>query len=372
MNAKLVEGIANAVLYEGYMLYPYRPSALKNRQRWNFGVLYPRPWAEIQKGADSWRMQTECLAYGSNAAVVEIRVRFLQAISRQIGKPLPGKASDTSPQNAEPKFEFVESLQVGDKALCSWQEAMERDVVIPTTRLADLPAGPLKQNFNFTATREIEPIKDETGSVAAFIVRTRENISGSVELRAEERASGLVQLTVVISNLTPLADAPLAPREDVLLKSLLSAHTVLGLRDGEFVSLIDPPETLRRIASECKNEGTWPVLIGEEGSKNAMLSSPIILYDYPQIAPESPGNLFDGAEIDEILALRILTLSDDEKCEIQQTDDRTREVLQRTESLPEDQLLKLHGVLRGMRPLAGIGHSPADHATDDPVGEDQR
>ena len=37
-----VDQVANAVLYEGYILYPYRPSAVKNRQRWNFGVVYPR------------------------------------------------------------------------------------------------------------------------------------------------------------------------------------------------------------------------------------------------------------------------------------------------------------------------------------------
>ena len=64
MNAKLLEDIADAVLYEGYMLYPYRPSSVKNRQRWNFGVLYPKPYAELQSGADNWFMNTECLATG--------------------------------------------------------------------------------------------------------------------------------------------------------------------------------------------------------------------------------------------------------------------------------------------------------------------
>ena len=56
-----------------------------------------------------------------------------------------------------------------------------------------------------------------------------------------------------------------------------------------------------------------------------MLSSPIILYDYPQIAPESPGDLFDGAEIDEILSLRILTLTDDEKSAMRRSDERARQ-----------------------------------------------
>ena len=61
MNTKSVDAIANAVLYEGYMLYPYRPSSVKNRQRFNFGVLYPRAYSEAQTGSDAWSMQTECL-----------------------------------------------------------------------------------------------------------------------------------------------------------------------------------------------------------------------------------------------------------------------------------------------------------------------
>ena len=82
-----------------------------------------------------------------------------------------------------------------------------------------------------------------------------------------------------------------------------------------------------------------------------MLSSPIILYDYPQIAPESAGDLFDGTEIDEILSLRIMTLTDEEKLEMCQSDDRAREMLERTETMPVEQLMKLHGVLRGLRPV---------------------
>jgi hydrogenase maturation protease len=84
-----------------------------------------------------------------------------------------------------------------------------------------------------------------------------------------------------------------------------------------------------------------------------MLSSPIILYDYPQIAPESPGDLFDGAEIDEILSLRIMTMTEEEKQEMRESDDRARRILERTETLPEEQLMKLHGALRGLRTIRG-------------------
>ncbi|MBV9763549.1 MAG: hypothetical protein JOZ48_01790, partial [Acidobacteriaceae bacterium] len=101
---------------------------------------------------------------------------------------------------------------------------------------------------------------------------------------------------------------------------------------------------------QCQNVGVWPVLVGEPESRDAMLCSPIILYDYPQIAPESAGPLFDGTEIDEILTLRIMTLTEDEKLEIGQGDERTRRILERTEALPPEQLMKMHGALRGLRP----------------------
>ena len=109
-------------------------------------------------------------------------------------------------------------------------------------------------------------------------------------------------------------------------------------------------KSLKSLAAECNNIGTWPVLVGDEGERDTMLSSPIILYDYPQIAPESPGSLFDGTEIDEILSLRILTLTDEEKQEMRQSDERAREMLERTENMPPEQFMKLHGALRGLQP----------------------
>jgi hydrogenase maturation protease len=135
-----------------------------------------------------------------------------------------------------------------------------------------------------------------------------------------------------------------------MLFSLVSTHSIFGVEGGALISLLDPPQGCEAMAANCKNIGTWPVLVGEQDSRQAMLSSPIILYDYPQIAPESPGSLFDGTEIDEILSLRIMTLTDEEKCEIRQSDDRAREVLDRTENLPEEQFMKLHGILRGLQP----------------------
>src|SRR5580692_3306223 len=88
MNAALVDGIVKAVLYEGYMLYPYRPSSVKNRQRFNFGVVYPRTYSEAQGGTDAWKMQTECLVVGNEDTQCVVRVRFLRMVARSIGRML--------------------------------------------------------------------------------------------------------------------------------------------------------------------------------------------------------------------------------------------------------------------------------------------
>ena len=176
-------------------------------------------------------------------------------------------------------------------------------------------------------------------------------IDGAIYLAVHPVVEGVYRIVVRIKNVTPLTDVESTKREDALMRSLVSAHLLLGVREGEFVSLLDPPESLREVAGQCRNVGAFPVLVGEEGKRDTMLSSPIILYDYPQIAPESAGDLFDGTEIDEILSLRIMTMTEDEKLEMRQSDERARQMLERTETLPVEQLMKLHGVLRGLRPI---------------------
>lgn len=287
MNTKLVEDIAAAVLYEGYLLYPYRASALKNQQRWNFGVLHPRPYAEQQSGADAWRSQTECLAQAPSDAKLSVRVRFLQLSA-------PGDS----------------------------QAAQERDIALFSLRLAELASEPSRLAFRFP------------------------RVEALIEAEANLVDRGLYKIRVTLSNTGAFGGST---RDEALMQSLISAHSIIGIEGGEFVSLLDPPDDLRNFAVACKNVATWPVLVGEDGQRDAMLSSPIILYDYPKIAPESPGALFDGTEIDEILSLRIMTLTDQEKLEIGRSDERARQILERTESMPPEQFMKMHGVLRGLR-----------------------
>jgi hydrogenase maturation protease len=340
-----VEKIAEAVLYEGYMLYPYRPSSVKNQQRWNFGVLCPASYCEQQHGTERDTMQTEVLLDGNSGTTFTVKVRFLQIIRRSIGKlavPL-----NSLPPDSELAFEYVERLEAEGRVYQPWQEAVEREVACDELQLTAL-ASSTSLSFDFPAQREIEPVRSGSGDVIGVIVREWQHISGSVNVSAKRFLDDVYKVRVLIRNHSYFIPTHEGLREDAILFSLVSAHTILGVEEGAFVSLLEPPAELETLAAECENIGTWPVLVGEQGSRQAMLSSPIILYDYPQIAPESPGTLFDGTEIDEILSLRIMTLTDEEKREIRQSDDRAREILDRTENLPEEQFMKLHGVLRGL------------------------
>lgn len=302
MNTKLIEDIAGAVLYEGYLLYPYRASALKNQQRWNFGVLYPRAYAEQQSGADAWCNQTECLVRAGSDAKLSVRVRFLQlGCQAGVGQALqPANPTPLAGQHTH---------------------ARERDITLSSLHLSELAAQPGRLQF----TQPLDAL---------------------IEVQANLVDRDLYKVRISVSNASSSATAT---RDEALVQSLVSAHSIIGIEGGEFVSLLDPPDELRDFASACQNIGTWPVLVGEDGQRDAMLSSPIILYDYPKIAPESPGALFDGTEIDEILTLRILTLTDDEKREIWRSDERARQILERTEAMPAEQFMKMHGVVRCLK-----------------------
>lgn len=349
MNLDRVEKIADAVLYEGYILYPYRSSSVKNRQRWNFGALCPQSYSLAQRGTESCEMQTECLVSGDERATLDVKVRFLHLLSREVGQLTTPQAE--LPEGVETDFQTVAAMEVGGQIYQTWQEAVEREVSLPGINLNQLIMEGRREEFTFESKREIEPLREPGAEIVGVIVRGQESVEGSIDVAAERADEGLYKVTVRILNLTPLEDAALKSRDEALMRSLVSTHTILGAREGgEFVSLLEPPEALREIAASCRNTGTWPVMAGEEGERDCMLSSPIILYDYPQIAPESAGDLFDGTEIDEILTLRIMTLTDEEKREMRGVDERARRILERTETMPAEQLMKLHGAMRAVSP----------------------
>ncbi len=264
MDRSLIDRIARSVLYEGYLLYPYRPSSLKNAKRCAFGTLYPKCWVEERGGSDRSDFQSEVLFVGPASARVSVLGRFLD-------------------------------------------EDREREVELETA-----------------------------------ISEQRTERAGTAELTFASApvSGGVFKLTVRLRNTAEIVEE----------RALSSAHAVLSVSEGELVSMTDPPAALADAASQCVNAGVWPVLIGEHGERDTMLAAPIILPDYPEVAPESTGDLYDATEIEEILTLRILTLTDKEKAEVRASEDRARKILERAESLPAEHLMKLHGTIRGLAP----------------------
>jgi hypothetical protein len=166
--------------------------------------------------------------------------------------------------------------------------------------------------------------------------------------------SALVKLAVEVGNVTAGPSGPTdraASRDEVMASSLVAVHTLLAVEDGAFMSALDPPAMAVEAVAGCRSDGTFPVLIGDEGEAGVVLSSPIILYDHPAVAPESVGDFCDATEIDEILALRVLTLTDEEKAEARGTDARAAAIVDRCDDLPPEVWSRLHGAVRSLRPI---------------------
>ena len=330
MNLERVEQIAKAVLYEGYMLYPYRPSSVKNQQRWNFGVVYPQAYSEAQGGEEPCSMRNECLVSGNAGTSIEVKLRFLHLQTRSV------KAS------TEVRPDVGSDIRTGSLP-DGWQEAVEREISVPELVIAALLGGTTSA-FAFPSKTRVDSERD------GMIERRQEAIEGEIKISAESAGDDVFKVSMHVRNVTPM-EIPVADRDATLMHSLVSTHTILGVKDGEFVSLLEPPEELKQLASGCKNVGAWPVLVGEPGQRDTMLASPDHSLRLSADCAGKSGDLFDGTEIDEILSLRIMTLTDEEKREIRESDDRARQILERTEAMPVEQFMKLHGAVRGLRPL---------------------
>jgi hydrogenase maturation protease len=323
-------------------------------------------------------MQTECLIQQNPQTSLEVKVRFLHLLMREVGRRIAdcrlpiAECGHFQVGISDSHFALVPAMEVNGQLFQAWQEAIERDVCLPSFKLSPAGTEPQSLNFSFPSSEQVEPLRDEnSGEILGVIMRRQQAIEGVIEVERLDcgvcrdesleggfnsqsvirnpQSEGLSKISVRILNLTLFADAEHQSRDEALMRSFVSTHTILSAQYGEFVSLLDPPEELRQAAAGCSNIGTYPVLAGDEGTQDCMLSSPIILYDYPQIAPESAGNLFDGTEIDEILTLRIMTLTEDEKREMRGADDRARQLLERTETLPAEQLMKMHGAMKGVK-----------------------
>jgi hypothetical protein len=340
MSFEAAERIADAVLYEGYVLYPYRASAQKNQVRWQFGVVAPRAFSDAT-GSDPWWAQTECLVDSQGAPVIDIRVRFLQAQARSVEQA-----------SGDRGFEPAAIIRAGDRDVAGWDEGIARTHDVSDVDVTGLLKRERVIPLSECAGQETETVVDAAGIVSGRITRERWSIDGCMRLSAE-RHGRFIRLRLRIENTTGWRPADV-DRDRAMRRSFLSAHFLFHVRGGTFVSLIDPPEDAVEAAASCANVRTWPVLVGDAGQRDLLLASPIILYDYPAIAPESPRDLCDATEIDEILALRVMTLTDDEKREARATDDRARDIVDRTDTIPRDVFERLHGAIRQLQPADAV------------------
>jgi hypothetical protein len=299
----IAERIADAVLYEGYVLYPYRASAIKNRMRWQFGIIAPK--APDEGAGEPWFQQTECLIEGAAVDIrLSVRLRFL---TTHVAAGLKGPPS------------YVQGVRPESAPVTPWLEGIPQSIEVDDVSIGDA-----------TVVRDL---RQTTGIDARLCIEMAP-------------LGTYVKVRIRVENLDPWQPEFAVNRDALLQRSLVSAHLLLGVDRGAFVSLLDPPEEAEKAIADCRNERTWPVLVGEHGGRQMMLSSPIVLYDYPALAPESQGDLCDGTEIDEILSLRIMTLTDEEKREARATDPRAGAIIDRTDAMSADALSRLHGTMR--------------------------
>jgi len=340
--------VADAILYEGYLLYPYHRSAQKNQVRFQFGVLMPPAYAAIDD-CEPNASQTECLLECADDAELRILVRFLQLQRRTVY----GVSPDTG------ELHKVDTLYVNGSEFTQWDEAVEREQHA-TVSVSSLLTEDRNIEFHIGAGESAEELTNSTGRKVGRLVRNWAGLDGTITLHAD-RVAGPYQalrLRVGTANRTVPA-APLRGRDDALRHAFIAAHSMIGAPGSTFLSMTDPPEWAAAEIAACANVGTWPVLAGPADCTDLVLSSPVILYDHAEIAAESSGDLFDATEIDEILTLRTLALTDSEKRQARATDPRAAELMDRLDDLPPEMLERMHGAIRYLRPASRPSFSPA-------------
>jgi hypothetical protein len=319
-NWDRARAVADAVLYEGYLLYPYRATSTKNQSRWQFGVLGPQGAADTGLGEDG-TLSAQVLVRSYRVPSLSGVVRFLQLQHRGVERDVGGG-----------RFEPVDELTAGSQRWLSWDEAVECEISIEPFRVTSLPRT---CEFSVPAGRDVENVE------GGRIVRTRRSLPGLVAMSAEQDGD-LLRLTFEVRNTAP----PAADKDEAIATSLIGTHLLVEVTEGEFVSLLEPPDSAAAAVARCGQHRCFPVLSGPAGEADLVLVSPIILYDHPEIAEQSKGALFDSTEIDEILTLRVMTMTDEEKAQARATDPLAARIIDRCDSMSPEAMLDLHGVLR--------------------------
>jgi hypothetical protein len=326
--------IADAVLYEGYLLYPYRATSSKNQSRWQFGVLGPAGASAAGVGEDDTLSSQFVIDDDGELTLV---VRFLQLQHRRAERDLGGG-----------RFEPVDELTSGLRSWVTWDEAVECELSFGPFGLDDL-ARPRTLAIAVAGGTDVE------GVDGGRLIRTRAPIQGELRITAEVD-DGLHRVGVSVRN----TGAAATDKDAAIAVSLIGTHLIGELVGGEFVSLLETPDAAVGPVSRCKQHRCFPVLAGRPGERDLLLISPIILYDHPEIAEQSEGALYDSTEIDEILTLRVMTMTDEEKAQARATDPLAAQLIDRCDSMSPDAMQQLHGILRNPHAGAPRGFDELD------------
>jgi hypothetical protein len=326
--------VANAVLYEGYLLFPYTASSGKNRVRWQFGVVVPEAYVSAGTG-ETAEQQTEVLVAvrpgesGATTPHVTVLLRFLQVEARRV-EAFDGDANVP-----------VESLTVAGTRYLTFDEAVEREI---TLALDAAPGAATSIPIAIGGGSDEEPLRDESG-LRGRLVRERWPLSGSLSVACDAvpGAPPLRKLRIRVENCSRVVAGE---RAGALRTALVSTHLLLAVEGGAFVSVLDPTPEAAAATESLQNRRVFPVLVGDAAAdpqrSNLVLSSPIILYDYPAVAPQTDADAFDATEIDELLTLSVLSLPDGERDEARATDPRARAIVERAERFGAREIGRLH------------------------------
>ena len=234
--------IADAVLYEGYLLYPYRATSGKNQSRWQFGVLGPRGAAAAGIGEDD-TLSSQFLIDG--AGELTLVVRFLQLQHRRAERDV-----------GDGGFEPVDELTCGMQSWVTWDEAVECELTFVPFGLSDLEQPR-------TLAIAVADGEDTEGVDGGRLIRRRQEIHAELRIVAEPDVdvAGLHRVSVSVHNTA--ADA--TDKDTAIATSLIGTHVIGEVVGAEFVSLLEPPDSAAGAVSRCTQHRCFPVLAGHPG-----------------------------------------------------------------------------------------------------------
>ncbi|MBA2504898.1 MAG: hypothetical protein H0V29_03025 [Thermoleophilaceae bacterium] len=179
----MLEELIDALLYEGYALYPYTPGSTKNSTPTPFGIVYPPGYAADQPAAHDTLRMDMALEPAAEGAEIEATVRFLQA----------GTDSE--------------------------RRAIERRVELPRTSLDALRDGGVGAPFEF------------------------DGLTGRARVRVHEIDGdrSRVRVRVCVHNTTE-PERAIEDRGSALAHSLISTHVIAHAPGSRFESATEHPE----------------------------------------------------------------------------------------------------------------------------------